>query len=323
MAQSDHTHPLFDRTKLAIAPLSERVHDLDASVVMDLQPSAACAPGVAAFAQRLRLAKEADAARIVMMGAHVLRAGVQRYLFDLMERGFVTCLAVNGACLIHDYELALIGKTTESVARYVASGQFGLWRETGRINDIATVAAHEDLGLGEAGGKAILEGDFPHKNISIFAKAYELGVPVTVHVGVGYDIVCEHPNYDGAAWGQASYTDFLRFAHVVGALEAGSLMSFGSAVMAPEIFLKALAMARNVARQEGKRIASFATLVCDLVDLPEDFSREAPRGSPAYYFRPWKTLLVRTVADGGESFYVRGPHHETIPSLWTALREEG
>ena len=287
----------FDTSRLRLLPLAERQHDLDISVVVNPVAANEVPPALAEYALRLKSAKECGAARIMMMGAHVIRAGMQRYLMDMMERGFITCLAVNGACLIHDYELALIGATTESVARYVANGQFGLWKETGDINEIASLAAREGLGLGEAAGKVVSEGDFPHKDISIFAKAYELGIPVTMHVGIGYDIVCEHPNYDGAAWGQASYTDFLRFTKEMEILEDGACMTFGSAVMAPEIFLKALSMVRNVARQKDEEIRHFATLVCDLADLPDEFQLEAKRGSAEYYFRPWKTLLVRTVAD--------------------------
>lgn len=309
----------FDRDKLEILPLAEREHDLDLAVIRELEPAAEVTPALAEYADRIRAARDTGAARVMMMGAHVIRSGVQRYLFDLMEQGAITCLAVNGACLIHDYELARIGATTESVARYVKNGRFGLWKETGDINTIAQLAHRDGHGLGEAAGKVISEGYFPHKDISVFARAYKLGIPVTVHVGIGYDIVCEHPNYDGAAWGAASYEDFLRFAGALEDLEHGTLMSFGSAIMAPEIFLKALAMVRNAARQEKREIRDFATLVCDLVDLPDDFRAEAERGSAGYYFRPWKTLLVRTVADGGESFYVKGPHAETIPGLWTAL----
>jgi len=312
----------FDRNRLTILPLAKRDHDLDVSVVREVRDALCVPPRMAAFAADLRAAKAAGRARPMMMGAHVIRSGVQRYLFELMERGYVSLLAVNGACLIHDYELALIGATTESVARYVSNGQFGLWEETGRINDIAALAAERGEGLGATAGRVISEGDFPHKDISVFARAYELGIPVTVHVGIGYDIVCEHPNYDGAAWGRSSYADFLTFAGHLETLHGGALMSFGSAIMAPEIFLKALAMARNAARPEGAAITHFSTLVCDLVDLPDDFAAEAERGTPGYYFRPWKTLLVRTVADGGKSYYVRGAHAETVPQLLTALNKE-
>ena len=175
------------------------------------------------------------------------------------------------------------------------------------------------LGIGEAVGKDILEGDYPFKDISLLAQACKNNIPVTVHVGIGYDIIHEHPNFDGAATGAASYRDFLTLAGIVRNLENGVVMNFGSAVMAPEVFLKALSMARNIARQQQRTIRNFTTLVCDLHPLPEDYNMEAPKESAAYYFRPWKTMLVRTVADGGESYYVRGRHAETIPDLWTAV----
>ncbi len=311
---------LFDRRRLKLKPLAERRHDLDLGVMRPLEPVAISHPALSAVAARIRAARAAGSAVVLMMGAHVIRSGVQRYLIDLMEKGWLSCVATNGAGLIHDYEFALIGATTESVARYIAEGQFGLWVETGRINAIAARAARAGLGLGEAAGAEIAAGAFPHREISVFAAGRRLGVPVTVHVGIGMDIVDEHPNYDGAAFGAASYTDFLIYTKVLERLEGGVVMNFGSAVMAPEVYLKALAMVRNVAHQEGRRIQHFTTLVCDLLPLPEDTRREAARDDPAYYFRPWKTMLARTVAGGGESFYVRAPHATTIPELWSALR---
>ncbi len=273
------------------------------------------------MAQRIREARERGAEVILMMGAHVLRSGVQRYLIDLMERGLITAVAGNGACAIHDYELALIGATTESVARYIQEGQFGLWEETGRLNDMIARAASEGLGLGEALGQEIAEGDYPRKDISVLAAAWRLGIPFTVHVGIGYDIIHEHPNCDGAALGAASYRDFLIFAKVVERLEHGVVMNFGSAIMSPEVFLKALAMVRNVAAQKGGKVSEFTTLVCDLHDLPCDYRHEAAKSSPSYYFRPWKTMLVRTVADGGTSYYVKGHHADTVAQLWTAVQD--
>jgi hypothetical protein len=229
---------------------------------------------------------------------------------------------MNGACVVHDFEFAYIGQTTENVERYIRKGQFGLWQELGQINQIVSGAALEKVGLGTSIGKAIEEGDYPHKDISIFANGYRLGIPLTVHVGIGYDIVHEHPNCDGAAWGSTSYMDFLIFAKILESLEGGVVMNFGSAVMAPEIYLKALAMARNVAMKEKREINKFTTLVCDLYPLPENFHLEAPKNTPEYFFRPYKTMLVRTVTDVGNSFYVQGDHSHTIPQLWTAIIDE-
>src|SRR6516165_6958559 len=200
----------FDRSRLRIQPLANRQHDLDLSSVLSLDTALPdfAHQAVPMLGQRLLEAKRAGAARIALMGAHVLRAGVSRYLIDMMERGDLTHLAMNGAGPIHDWEFGLIGATTESVARYIQTGEFGLWRETGRMNDAIVQGAKAGLGLGEAIGRAILDGPFPHKDVSVLAAAVRLGVPVTVHVGVGYDILHEHPNCDGAALGAASYRDF-------------------------------------------------------------------------------------------------------------------
>jgi hypothetical protein len=315
-------YPAFDRSRLAIKPLSQRQHDLDLSVLLPLDgPVPAFAhPALPILGKRIAEAKRHGAARIALMGAHVLRAGVSRFLIDMMARGDITHLAMNGAGPIHDWELALIGATTESVARYIQTGEFGLWQETGRINDAIVQGAQSGLGLGEAIGRAILNGAFPHKDISVLAAAVSLGVPITVHVGVGYDIIHEHPNCDGAALGQTSYQDFLIFTQSVTNLEGGVLLSLGSAVMGPEVYLKALAMARNVAHQDGKQIRQFTTGVFDLIAIDDNHQQQAPKSDPRYYYRPWKTILVRTVADGGASFYVQGDHRLTVPNLHAAIR---
>ena len=275
-------------------------------------------PSIPTLGERVRSAKASGAARMWMMGGHVVRAGTQKHLIDLMDRGLISLIAMNGAGPIHDYEFALIGASTESVARYVRTGEFGLWTETGRMNEAIKAGAKDGLGLGESLGEAIAEGDFPHKDISVLAQAYLRKIPVTVHIGIGYDIIHEHPNADGAALGQTSSTDFLIFAEHVRNLEGGIVLNFGTAVMGPEVYLKALAMARNVAHQDGKTIAKFTTAVFDLIPLDDDYHKQAPKTDPRYYYRPWKTILVRTVADGGESFYVQGDHRETVPAVWKA-----
>jgi hypothetical protein len=310
-------YPLFDRSRLRVQPLAERQHDLDLSVLLPLD--AALLPfenaALPVLGSRLAEARLCGSARILVMGAHVLRAGVSRYLIDLMERGLLDHIAMNGAGPIHDWELALIGATTESVARYIRSGEFGLWRETGRMNDVIRAGARQGLGLGEALGRAVSEERFPHADISVLAAGVRFGVPITVHLGIGYDILHEHPNCDGASLGETSYRDFLVFAQTVTRLEHGVLLNIGSAVMGPEVYLKALAMARNVAHQEDRVIQHFTTGVFDLVPLENEIRQQAPKSDPRYYYRPWKTILVRTVADGGESFYVQGDHRVTVPHL--------
>jgi phosphoglycolate phosphatase-like HAD superfamily hydrolase len=314
-------YEIFDRSRLEIKPLAERANDLhtDRWLALGDRTPPFAHPDLPAVAERLQQARAQGAARILMMGGHVIRAGVNRYIIDMLERGSIDHISMNGAGTIHDYELARIGATTESVDRYIRTGEFGLWRETGELNDWIFEAAGQGLGMGENFGRRIEESDFAHKDLSILAAAYRAGVPVTAHVGVGYDILHEHPNCDGAALGAASYRDFLIFARAVERLEGGVLLNFGSAIMGPEVYLKALAMARNVARREGRAIRHFATAVFDVAPIHGDFRKELPKTDPGYYFRPHKTILVRTVADGGESFYFCGEHRATLPALWRLL----
>jgi hypothetical protein len=342
-------YPQFDRSRLKLKPLSERVHDM---ALVDVLPVDAAGepfehPALPIIAQRILQARRNGAPVMVLMGAHIIKSGLSRFIIDLMARGIITHVGMNGAGPIHDFELALVGATTESVARYIQEGQFGLWNETGWINDIVAEGVREGLGYGEALGRAIHEGSgirdqeagvrgqessnaqyairnmhFPHADISILTAGYRLRVPVTVHIGLGYDIIHEHPNCSGAALGEASYRDFLIFTEAVTRLQGGVFLNFGTAVMGPEVYLKALSMARNVAFQEGRQINKFTTAVFDLLELGDDLDHEAPKTDARYYYRPYKTILVRTVADGGESFYVRGGHRATIPALHRLLENE-
>lgn len=316
-------YPIFDRSRLLIKPLAEREHDLQAAQWLEVDGPVPPFdhPDLQHVAARFVTARKQDAARILMMGAHVLRAGNNRLIIDMLERGLISAIAMNGAGAIHDYELARIGATTESVARYIRTGEFGLWQETGELNDWIAEAGRMQLGLGENVGRRIAESGYPCRGLSVLAAAYRLGVPVTVHVGIGYDILHEHPNCDGAMLGAASYRDFLIFAQVIQGLEGGVLLNFGSAIMGPEVYLKALAMARNVALQEGREIRHFTTAVFDLVPIQGDIRHELPKTDPGYYFRPHKTMLVRTVADGGESYYFCGHHRATFPALRRAVME--
>jgi hypothetical protein len=312
------SYPVFDRSRLILKPLAERTHDMALAEVLPLDAALPSfhSRDLDTVAERVVQAHRNRRPVILMMGAHVIKVGLSRFVIDMMARGIITHVAMNGAGPIHDFELALIGATTESVARYIQEGQFGLWRETGRINEAIQQAARENIGLGEAVGRMVENEAFPHREVSILAAGYRLGIPVTAHIGIGYDIIHEHPNCDGAALGAASYHDFLVFAHTISNLEGGVLLNFGTAVMGPEVYLKALAMARNVAHQEGRSIRHFTTAVFDLLDLGHEVEHEAPKTDPRYYFRPYKTILVRTVADGGESFYIQGDHRATFTHLY-------
>lgn len=318
--------PEFDRSRLSVLPLSQRESDVNIGINLDPQadPPPFNEPRLELIAKDVRLANERAAAVILMYGAHVIRSGCSRYMIEMMERGIVNHFATNGAGAIHDFEFALAGVTCENVAKYISEGQFGLWYESGLINDALRAGVQDGLGAGEAIGRYIWENGFPNREQSLLARCYKAQVPATVHIGIGNDIIHEHPNADGAVLGQASYTDFLIYAQTIAGLENGVFLNFGSAVTGPEVYLKALAMARNVAKQEGRSIQHITTAVFDLLDIAgEDYSSAPPKSDPRYYFRPWKTILARTVADGGKSYYIRGAHRETLPNLAALLLRNG
>jgi len=313
----------FNRDELTLEPLARRRNLVTLDDVLEIgRRGESCgAPALPLVADAIARANAIGAAVVLLMGAHVIKQGLSRYLVDLIKRKCFSVVAMNGACAIHDYELAAIGATSESVADNITAGRFGMWAETGAINDIVSAGAAEGLGFGEALGKHIAAGDLPHKDLSVFAAAYDASVPATVHVGIGYDIIHQHANFDGAAVGAASYRDFLTFARVVQNLEGGVVLCYGTAVMGPEVYLKALSMARNAAAARGEEIRHFTSAVFDLIDLGDDLTAEAPKTSPEYYYRPFKTVLVRTVRDGGTSHYVRGDHRATLPALHKLLTE--
>lgn len=312
----------FDTSQLNLLPIRERISDLDLGVMADPATHTPTFrhPNIDLLCDRILAARKKGAAVMVMMGAHVIRAGMGPYLLELMRRGLVTHFALNGAGAIHDFEFAEIGETTESVAKYISEGQFGLWQEDGIFNEAVKEGVRDGLGFGESVGRYIEEQDFPHKEFSLLAGGYRYQVPVTVHVGIGCDIMHEQPNMDGAAVGEATYRDFLIYARTVQNLEGGVFLNIGSAVIGPEVYLKALSMARNVAHQKGERITDFTTAVFDMQDFEGlSFKNTPPKTDARYYFRPWKTILTRTVADGGESYYVKGDHRDTVSALASQL----
>jgi len=316
-------YELFDRGRVELRQLAERGHDMTAADCLALAPPATpyTYPEFGELIERIATARRNGRPVIVLMGAHPIKLGLSRFFVDLLQRRVVTHLATNGAGMIHDFELAFFGGTTEDVARWIRAGQFGLWQETSRLNDLVAAAAAAGEGIGEAVGRVIEEEHAPHRELSLAAAGWRSNTPVTSHVGIGSDIVHAHPNCDAAAWGQAAYTDFLIFARSVQDLEGGVLLNIGTAVTGPEVYLKALSMARNVARQQGGEIRHFTTAVFDLVPLPEDWRAGPPSKEHAqYYYRPWKTILIRTIADRGRSYYFCGDHRQTIPPLWHEFR---
>jgi len=308
---------MFDRSKLQLKDLNEREHDIDISIMMDIskKPTPFNNESIDIIVKKIKEAKKKGATVMMMMGAHVIRAGCGPWLIKLMEEGYITHFALNGAGAIHDFEFAMIGATTESVAKYISEGQFGLWKQSGYINDYINKGVKEGLGFGEALGKAIWESDFKYKNTSLLAMGYKLHIPITIHVGIGLDFIHQHASCDGALTGLGSYRDFLIYAKSIQNLENGVFLNFGSAVTGPEVYLKALSMARNVAHQQNKVISHFTTAVFDLLEIDQN-TKDTPKKSDArYYFRPWKTILARTVSDGGKGYYIQGTHDLTVSNM--------
>ena len=239
--------------------------------------------------------------RLVLgMGAHPIKVGLSPLIIDLMRRGIVSAVAMNGAAIVHDFELAYAGQTSEDVAANLADGRFGMAEETGRFLNEAIARAPEP-GLGATVGAAIRRVRLPHARLSILAAGARFGVPVTVHVAVGTDIIHMHPAADGAAIGAASLRDFHHLAAAVAGLRGGVFINLGSAVIIPEVFVKALNLARNV----GHRVDRLLT-----VDM--DFVRQ---------YRPQMNVVQRPTAGSGRGYHFTGHHEIMFPLLCAAVLE--
>lgn len=315
----------FDRSDLVILPLSRRQHKMTVEDIYSLDANIPHYENerLDAVAEHIVRSFERQTQIIWMMGAHVMRRGNSRFIIDLMERGLITHVATNGACAIHDFEMAHIGATLEDVEVYIRDGRFGHWEETGRyLNEAIVRGYQEKIGFGESIGRLIQRKEkdipFPYLDVSIFAAAYRLGVPITVHKGIGFDITDQHPEADYAALGWTSGKDFLIFVDTISKLEGGIFLNLGSAVMGPEVYLKSLSMARNIATQRGEEIRNFTTANFDLIDFP-DFEDEGNPTDAHYYHRPKKTILIRTVKDGGKSYHISGDFSVTVPHLYRKI----
>lgn len=251
---------------------------------------------------RLTEAVRAKKIVLVAMGAHVIKVGLSPVLLDLMERGIISGIAMNGAGIIHDLEVAMVGATSEDVDNELHLGRFGMARETGEfLNKAITDGAGRGRGLGYSVGMSILDEGFPYNEYSILAGAVRMDIPVTVHVAIGTDIIHVHPAVDGAAIGKASHLDFRIFASLVSQLEGGVYINLGSAVVLPEVFLKAFTLAKNL----GFTLRHFTT-----VDM--DFMRQ---------YRPFTNVVKRPTSEGGEGFSLTGHHEIMVPLLAAALIE--
>lgn len=315
---------LFDKLKLTVREFdqSERLVTLDDIKDTDFKGYAdrEGSKSLEELAGRIRFAREGDQCSvkpvILFLGGHVIKGGYQRFIIDWIQRGLVSHIACNGAVAIHDYELAVHGRTSEPVERYLPEGMFGLWNSMTEFNQ--SVRLNKEKGIGEALGSGKLFVA-PYKGDSVIGMAQVYQVPVTVHPLIGGDINIMHPDYDAAAFGEAAHVDFLKFAEAVRQLEYGAFLNMGSAVHGPEVFLKALSMARNV---QAGRPACFTTAVFDLNESPaRSWALRQPDSSePDYYWRPGKTLLSRATHAHGRSLFIGGDFKFTIPHLHHYLR---
>jgi len=240
---------------------------------------------------------------ILAMGAHPVKCGLSPLILHLMDEGIVTCVAMNGAVAIHDFELAYIGETSEDVAETLKDGSFGMVEETGRLlNGAMAEGVADGLGAGAAIGRLLAMGGYDHTKLSILAAGRSIGVDVTLHIAIGTDTIHAHPSADGAVLGKASHTDFKTFCDHVSRLEEGVFINLGSAVIMPEVFLKALSVARNL----GHGVRKFTAINIDMLRQ----------------YRPAENVLRRPALTGATAIDLRGHHELLLPLLVSAVELE-
>ncbi len=240
---------------------------------------------------------------IFMMGAHVIKCGLSPLITDLMKRGVVKAVALNGAGIIHDTEIAMIGRTSEDVGEGIVNGSFGMAEETASfINGAINYGFRNGLGIGESIGARIAKSKHACKDLSILATGYKLGIPVTIHVAIGTDIIHQHPSAVGMAIGEGSLLDFRNFIYSVSKLDGGVAVNIGSAVILPEVFLKAVTVARNL----GHKIYKFTTANFDMISQ----------------YRPHQNVLSRPTSTGGKGYNIIGHHEIMIPLLYSSIIEK-
>ncbi len=240
---------------------------------------------------------------LLMMGAHPIKCGLNPLIVDMLRRGIISAVALNGAGAIHDFELAYQGETSEDVQKGLDDGSFGMVEETSRMmNEAMEAGVRRGEGAGEALGKKIKEGAFPNRAFSILNAGLEMNAPVTIHIAIGTDIIHQHPAAKGEILGEATFRDFRLFAGVTSRLEGGVVLNVGSAVIMPEVFLKALTIARNL----GHTVSDFTTATFDMIRQ----------------YRPSENVVRRPTHLGGKGFYIVGHHELMIPLLFAAITEE-
>lgn len=269
---------------------------------LEFLPDVLAARDLKKIAQALINAVLGEKKVVLAMGAHVIKVGLNPVIIDLMERRVISAIAMNGAGIIHDAELAMVGQTSEDVAAELGSGRFGVAEETGKyLNEAIGEGAKRGWGLGRAVGSMLVKKDFPHNSLSILARACKADIPVTVHVAMGTDIIHMHPGADGASIGKTSHLDFRIFARMVSMLEGGVFLNLGSAVILPEVFLKALSLVRNL----GFHVKQFTTVNMDFIR----------------HYRPMTNVVDRPTREGGKGYSLVGHHEIMFPLLAAAIIE--
>lgn len=267
--------------------------------------------------KRIIAARKCGAPVILSMGAHVIKNNLSRFLIALMKEGFVTHLAGNGACSIHDFELCYNGGTSEDVPTAIEDGSFGMWEETGAwMNEAIQEGARRDLGYGEALAVYIDEHPerFPHRDDCVLYQAWKLGIPATYHIALGTDIIHQHPTVDFAAIGKCSGIDFHKMCYSIAHLDNGVYMNFGSGVIGPEVFLKGLSIARNL----GYPTFRITTGNFDLINLG-DYRCKIGYDDPNYYYRPRKNIVNRPTSVAGKGWHFCVDHKISLPNLYHNL----
>ena len=296
------TYPLDSRASKARAAEFARPLPPGATVAqfVDALPSILAGADFKAVVAALRRAHASQRGIVWGIGAHVLKTGLSPVLVDLMARGYVSAIAMNGAGVIHDFEVALSGSTSEDVDEALGPGRFGMAEETGSLlNAAITSGVRTGLGLGQSVARFLLEQPAPYANLSVIAEAAAREIPLTVHVGIGTDIIHMHPSASGAAIGEGSLRDFRYLTSIVSRLEGGVYLNCGSAVILPEVFLKAVALARN----HGHSLDGLTTANIDFMRM----------------YRPQTNVVTRPVAGVGKGYSLVGHHEIVIPLLAAAL----
>jgi len=266
-------------------------------------PDILAAQSLKEIARRISRAHRNRKTVLVGMGAHPIKVGLSPLIIDFMEQGIISAVAMNGAGIIHDFEIAYMGETSEDVAASLKDGSFGMAAETANFLNRAITRGYEhEQGIGPAIGEAILKARLPHRRLSILATGARLGIPVTVHVGIGTDIIHMHPSADGKALGEGSLKDFRTLASVVATLQDGVFLNFGSAVILPEVFLKALSLARNL----GHPVRNLTTVNLDFFP----------------HYRPLTNVVARPTLESGKGYHLTGHMEIMVPLLFGAVLEE-